>query len=91
MENATQQIEGLVRSHRDAVEQSQGITVGSDSALVPWLAKWAAYVYNRFAVDVNGGTPYELTKGKVFKRELLPFGERIYWLPLSKSQRGRRG
>ena len=80
-------IEGLVRTHRDAVERSQGIRVDGDSPLVPWLVLWAAYVYNRFSVDVQGRTPYEKCKSKRFKRELLPFGEKVYWLPLARSTR----
>ena len=70
MENAVMQIEGLVRSHRDALEVSQKISVSNESPLVPWLVKWAAFVYNRFSRDVNGKTPYEKTKGKSFNREL---------------------
>jgi hypothetical protein len=57
MENGVMQIEGLVRSHRDALEVSQGVTVTNESPLVPWLVKWAAFVYNRFSRDVNGKCP----------------------------------
>ncbi|CAK0857324.1 unnamed protein product [Prorocentrum cordatum] len=87
MENGAMQIEGLVRTHRGALEILQGIKVEHESALVPWLVLWAAYVYNRFSRDVNGKTPYEKTKGKPFRRELLPFGERIHWLPADKSKK----
>ena len=80
-------IEGMVRTHRDAVERSQGIRIEGDSPLVPWLVLWSAFVHNRFAVDVEGRTPYEKCKGKRFKRELLPFGEKVFWLPLSRSTR----
>ena len=75
LDNCVKQIEGIVRSHRDAVEQSQKIKVEHNSPLVPWLVLWACYVYNRLSVDVIARTPYEKTKGKPSRRELLPFGE----------------
>ena len=89
IENGVLQMEGIVRTQRDALEQSQGIRVEHDSPLVPWLVLWSAFVWNRFSVDMNGRTPYERVKGKPFKRELVPFGERVYWLPLTKAQRGQ--
>ena len=57
IETGVQQIEGLVRTHRDAAEQAQGIRIEGDSPLIPWLVQWCAFVYNRFSLDVNGRTP----------------------------------
>ena len=90
MENGVKQIEGLARTHRDAVEQSQKIKVEHKSPIVPWLVLWTSYVYNRLSVDANGRTPYEKTKGKPFRKELVPFGERVFWLPLTRAQKQGR-
>ena len=87
IENGVKQIEGIIRTHRSAVEHSQGVELSTDSHIIPWLVLWASYLYNRFSLDVRGRTPYEKTKGKRFKRELLEFGERVWWMPMKKEKK----
>jgi hypothetical protein len=73
-----------VRTLRFATEELHGVTIGPTHPCLTWMVRHAAFLYNRGQRDANGRTPYELIKGRSYKRALPAFGEKIFYLPVGK-------
>ena len=78
---------GLVRTHRDAVEQKFGIVLDTSTQVLAWLVMWVAFCYNTYHRGKDGRTARERLKGKAYKKKLCPWGEKVHWLPLVKRQK----
>ena len=83
-EGAVRDVKGLVRTLRHSVEELHGTTVGPSHPSLPWMVRHASSLYNRGQRDANGRTPYELIKGKPYRRQLPAFAEKIFYLPSGK-------
>ena len=75
IEHAVQQIQGLVRTMRDALESRYMIRMDGNNHLLPWMVMHAAASCSRFNVGKDGETPYERVKGKPCQRKHIELGE----------------
>ena len=48
---------------KEQLEAETGVRLAPDSNLTPWMIRWAAMVYSRYAIGRDGLTQYELRKG----------------------------
>ena len=44
--------------------------IKSDSAIIPWMVRHAANIFNYFRKDKDGRTPWEHAKGRPFNKKL---------------------
>ena len=75
MERAIQDLKGLVRTLRAALEIAVGGKVNLSDPIVPLLVRHAAYLINVSRVRENGRTALQMMKGRRSRTPLLPFGE----------------
>ena len=52
--------------------------------MLPWLVRDAASMISRTRRGVVGRTAFELRRGKPYKRQLLPFGDKVMYLAAGK-------
>ena len=90
-ERAIQEVGGLVRTLKYALEERLGGPIGLDHPVVPWLAKHAAAQISRYQVRANGRTSYQSIKGYACRDPLSEFGECVMFRPLktNKEQRNK--
>ena len=50
-------LEGLTRTSKVAVEESLGVSISSNSPILPWLVRHQSLFGNRFVVRSSGRTP----------------------------------
>ena len=61
------------------------------------MVRYAAAMYNRFAIGSDGKTPIWRSTGRPWSAPTAPFGKRVWWKPLhakkvpSASMRGEEG
>ena len=81
VERAIQELGGLVRTFRAALESRLGAKIGLDHVIVPWLVKHAASVITRHLVRDCGNTSYKLIKGRRCIEPVAEFGEMVLFKP----------
>ena len=87
MENAVQRVQGQYRSMKSNLETEYGMKVAGEHPALVWLVRHAAMTMTRFSMGADGMTPYKRTKGKNFTKELMKFGECVWYLkPKSKGK-----
>ena len=59
------------------------LVLKGDHPLMSWIPEYAGFLLSRFQVAADGKTPYERIKGKSYRRELVDFGERVMFMPVS--------
>ena len=64
---------------RLALQARTGITFSALHPITTWIVNHAADVINKFQMGKDGKTSYERVKGKSFKKELVEFGERVFY------------
>ena len=47
-----------------------------DLDIIPWIVRWAAICYSRYAVGRDGHTAYERLRGRSCKAIVMPIGEK---------------
>ena len=85
-EEAVRTCKAKVRTLRHATEKLHGCKIGETHNSLPWMCLYAAVTINRARRDVNGRTAWENCRGRQWHQPLIPFGERILWLPVGKKQ-----
>ena len=80
VERAIQTIQGQVRTIKSALESRYETTMGPDSNMMPWMVRHAANVINRYHKGTDGMTAYRRLKGKEFKKEVVEFGEGVWYM-----------
>ena len=80
VENAIRQVQGQIRTMKDALESRYGERLPRDSHVLPWLVMHAAATISRYRKDAHGITAYRRWKGKEFKRDVAEFGENVWYL-----------
>ena len=80
VENAIRQVQGQIRTMKDALESRYGERIPRDSHILPWLVMHAAATITRYRKDADGITAYRRWKGKEFKRDVAEFGENVWYL-----------
>ena len=80
IENAIREIGKEIRTLKSATESKIGRRIASNHPILAWLPAHAAFLISRYAVGADGKTAYERSRGKKYKRELVPFAERIHFI-----------
>ncbi len=75
VERAIQDLKGLVRTLRSAIEEKTGEPIHVNDPIVPWLVRHAANIINTCRVREDGKTAVQLMKGRKMNAKLLPLGE----------------
>ena len=89
-ENAVQRIEGQFRTLKDALETRIGERLQHGHPAVEWLVMHSSDTLNRYRIGTDGKTSYQRWKGKIFKRVVPEFGEKVFYLRLgSLKEQGR--
>ena len=78
----TQEIEGMIRRWKDAIEKELGCTLEAANVLIPYIVQHAGTVITRYRVGSDGMTPYQRLKGKMASEKVLPLGEKVLYMPL---------
>ena len=89
IENAIKQVQGQIRTMKDALESRYGERIPRDSHTLPWLVMHAATTITRYRKDADGITAYRRWKGKEFKRDVAEFGENVWYLKSDSAGRDK--
>ena len=73
-ERFAEMLAGLIRTFRRALEKLWGVTIAAVDPFFPFLAQFAAFVYNRCHVRNVGTTPFEQVQHRACTSRLQPFG-----------------
>ena len=65
------------RTMRHYFEHRSKLTLHNNSPLSSWLVSWASEVINKYKVQDNGRTSYEMITGHRCKHIVVGFGERV--------------
>ena len=79
VERAVRNWRDQYRTLRHHVEHRMKKTVPNGSPLSTWLVTWSADVINKFRVQGNGRTAYELTTQHKCKHVVVGFGEKVHF------------
>ena len=79
IENANKVISGVARAIWLALEEHLGENAASDSILLAWVVRHAAWSLTRYQVRSDGRTSHVRIFGKAYSGEVLPFGERVLY------------
>ena len=86
-EKAVRDVQGMIRTWKDAVETSYSIQLESNHILIPWIVRHSGEVITRCRMDSTGRTPYQKLKGKHSSTRMLPFGEKVLFQPVKQASR----
>lgn len=89
IEVAVKEVKGLIRTLRHAVENTYGTKVPVDHPVMVWMAPHAAAIINRTKKGTDGKTAWELRKGRPYRKALVPFAEKVLFLPAGKRNQSR--
>ena len=67
------------RTLRHYTEHRFGQKIPRDSALMSWLVSWSSEVLNRYKVQANGRTSYEMATLHKCRSKAMAFGEKVYF------------
>ena len=79
IENANRVINGVCRAMWLSLEDLLREKLPSDSILIAWLIRHAAWCLTRFQVKNDGRTAFVRVFGKAYTSQVLPFGERVMY------------
>ena len=89
VERAIQDLKGLIRTLRSALEEKIGHAVKLDDPIVPWLVRHAAHLISVSRVRDDGRTAFQKMKGRQTSAKLVPFGETVLFkIPKTASRLG---
>ena len=67
-ENANQQVQGMVRTYRDALDSRYETKLTGQRAILPWIVKHAAASITRFRVGKDGRSALQRLKGNICRK-----------------------
>ena len=76
-EVAVKGIEGLTRTFVHQIQKRCATVVKGNSAILGWIVRHAAFVYNRYMMKSNGRTAYEELKLCRYDYPVLKFGKNV--------------
>ena len=88
-EEAVKSLEGMVRTWMDVKECKYKVKLSSSHVLMPWIVESAGEVIKRCKVGNDGRTAYQRFKGKSLSSKVVPFGERVLFIP-SKAKANKK-
>ena len=59
------------------------LVLKDDHPLMAWIPEYAGVLLSRFQVADDEKTAHKRIKGKSYRRELVDFGERVMFMPVS--------
>ena len=80
VEGAVKRIQGHYRTTKLDLEASYGHAVPNDHPSLPWLVRHVSSTRFRESVGLDGMTAYKRIKGRDFRKELVKFGECVWYL-----------
>ena len=57
-----------------------------DIDIIPWIVRWAAICYSRYAVGKDGRTAYERLRGRTCRAVVAPMGEKVWYKQLGDGE-----
>ena len=82
VEKGIQEVNGVTRTLRSALEERLGCTITINHPIFPWLVRHAAQVIIRYQVRSSGKTSYRMGKGVDSILPVAEFGEVVHFAPL---------
>ena len=82
IEVTVREIQKQVRVMKNALEERMKCEVLSRHPILAFLVEHAVKWMSRCQVGRDGRTAYELHAGKQYRRQLVEFGERVYFMPI---------
>ena len=80
VEGAIRRVAGQIRCLKDALEFQYKEPISTRHPLMAYMASHAAYLITRLGRGKGGRAAWGLSRGKSYKRRLLPFGERCMYM-----------
>ena len=80
----------MYKAMRSNVETNYGKTIQGTHPIHAWMIRHASSTRFRESVGQDGRTAYSRIKGRNFNKELVPFGECV-WYMKPKSKHKRKG
>ena len=80
-EVAVQEIKGMVRTLRSALEQRVGTKISIEHPIIPWLVRHAGLNITRFQIRDDGMTSFHKLKGYKGIMPICEFGEIVHFRP----------
>ena len=82
MENADKKVQEKMKTLRHQLERGIGVSILDHSAIMAWVAKWAAELIAKYSIGDDGQTPYDRIRQERCEVPLVPFGELVMHLPM---------
>jgi hypothetical protein len=79
-ERAVQDVEGIMRTLKAALERRLGIRLKPSDAIMPWMIEHCSTLINRCRIGVDGMTSYERIKGKPNKKKFCEIGKVVLYM-----------
>ena len=64
------------------MERGIGTSIFEQSAVMAWMAKWAAELISKHSPGDDGKTPYERIRQERCQAPLVLFGEMVMYMPM---------
>ena len=77
VERAIQDLKGVIRTHKSALEAKLNTKIKLEDPIVPWLVRHAGHLITKCRIRENGRTAYHLMKGGRSNAKVVPFGEAV--------------
>ena len=71
------------------MEQKAKMNIKDDAPLMAWLVRWSAELLSKYSRGDDGKSPYERIRGEPSKVPLVPFGEKVLYLPMKIVKRSK--
>ena len=79
VERAVRTIKGHIRSMKDALYAMYKARIPADHPVLAWLPRHASATVTRYGMGKDGNTPYERWTGRRFKKDVVEFGECVWY------------
>ena len=76
IEEAGKTIREYVCTCISAIEAGVDDKIPLDAVIIPWIVRWAAICYSRYAVGKDGRAAYERLRGRTCRSVVIPMGEK---------------
>ncbi|MBN71658.1 MAG: hypothetical protein CME32_20555 [Gimesia sp.] len=77
VERGIQDVKGLIRTMRSALETNIGEKIHLTDPIVPWMVRHAGLVITKCRIRENGRTAFQMMKGRRGTAKMVPFGETV--------------
>ena len=88
-ERAVQDVKGLIKFLKSALETNLGEMVSLEDPVVPWLVRHAGHITTLSRLRKNGCTAYQMMKGRRSSAKIVNFAETVMFkIPKTQSRVG---